>query len=229
MDRRPANPLRTRLLCAALTLVGIAGWGAFALALGRTPVVIATRRANADARIVAAPPVPCPGRPAASVSETYRGLEKLARLAARREWEQRVQDLKSELALESQRADAATAQLDAVRSPARSPTPALAPGGALPGERTPPPSATRRASRITAGAARVRLVGSDALVTGTLRNAGRRDATARLVVELLLDQRVIDRSRLRILVPARGSVPFSQTFATSLAEGTYAARVRFDR
>lgn len=218
-------PLQATLFNRAAFLAAATGWIAFALASGRAPVVIATRTDVPQARTEPPPPVEQCSEP--PVSETYRELERLAQLAAARKWEHRVADLEQQL--ERERSAAASAAERAERSQAR-PAAAIAPAGPLlPAPAQPPSRRTSSRPRITAGAARVRLIGSDALVTGTLRNAGTRDATARLTVELLLDQRLLDRARLRVLVPAGGSTPWSRTFSTSLADGTYAARVRLDR
>jgi hypothetical protein len=228
MSIRPTRkPLVDSLLLGvgAAAVAALTGWFAVAFAAGCGPVVIATRAAVPEAESVAPS---CDEPPAASTSETYRELEELARLAARREWQERVEALERQLEREQRRADAAAAarqSAPAGRRPAPlaiAPSEPLLPRAAAAGSRRP-------RARVSAGAAKVQLIGSDALVTGTLRNAGDRDTHVRLVVELLLDQRVLDRARLRLLVPARGSVPWSRTFPTSLGDGTYAARVRLDR
>lgn len=75
---------------------------------------------------------------------------------------------------------------------------------------------------------RVQLIGSDALVTGTVSNPGPTDLGVRVDVELLLDGRTLSSRRLDLLLPAGGKAPFSQIFRTNLRDGTYSARVFVD-
>jgi len=190
------------------------------------PVAVTTRLEAPTPTTATAPSPACPEVTVTAPSETYRSLETLARAAARREWQGRIDELSRQLERERERTAAARAAVEGRRASApRLPTPPPVAGD--PSGR-PPRSRRSPASSVRAGAARVRLIGSDALVSGTLRNTGDRDASIRLVVELLLDHQVLDRARFRLQVPARSSLPWSQTFSTSLADGTYAARVRLE-
>lgn len=103
---------------------------------------------------------------------------------------------------------------------------------ALEVERESPSRRDRRASRPRArlpiartSTPKVQLIGSDALVTGTVSNPGPTDLGARVELELLVDGRRISSRRFDLRLPAGGTTPYSQRFPTSLGDGTYSARV----
>ena len=104
-----------------------------------------------------------------------------------------------------------------------------APGGIhLPGAKaTSSRSRPRRPRRnpLTTSTPTVRLIGSDALILGTVRNRSDFDVEARLLVELLIDGSPYGKDQLVVPVPAGATVPFSTKISTSLSEGTYSGRV----
>ena len=90
-----------------------------------------------------------------------------------------------------------------------------------------PPKKARAQIKVSRGP-KVQLIGSDAFVTGTLKNSGTVGATVGVELELVVDRRPYDRTYLRFFIPAGSSVPFSHSFPTMLDDGTYAARATLD-
>lgn len=74
----------------------------------------------------------------------------------------------------------------------------------------------------------IQLLGNLIVVTGRLWNSGDEDAQGSMVLELLIDNRVLDTQTLPLDVPARTDVAYSHTFDVSAPNGTLSARVRLD-
>jgi hypothetical protein len=74
----------------------------------------------------------------------------------------------------------------------------------------------------------VQILGDTILVTGRLWNSGDVDATGRLTVELLANNRVLSTKEQSLLVPGNGDVAYSERFniGTPANNTTYSARVR---
>ncbi len=104
--------------------------------------------------------------------------------------------------------------------PQRAPSPAASP----PRRR----SALELANHRLLSSPRTRLKGREVTVSGEVLNPHRQGLQGVLVVELLRDGMPIDELRQPFEIPARGRLPYSQTFALiGYAAGSYSARVGF--
>jgi hypothetical protein len=144
-----------------------------------------------------------------ATAETAR--ERLARLAADAEWRLRRAELEAELAQSR-----AQIQTPVFPEPRRADLRSAEPTNRT--ESAPP------VVRLRAPSPRVRLIGSDAHVTGKVSNRGSEEVWAYLTLELLRDERILEERDLEILVPAGGEAAYSHVFSTSLGDGTYSAR-----
>ncbi len=103
------------------------------------------------------------------------------------------------------------------------PTPAPATPVAQPARRAAP-----RAPRLRTSTPKVQLIGSDALISGTVTNGEEDDWSVRLEIELLRNARVIRTDTVDLVLPAHSTSPYAVSMPTSLGDGTYSARVTLE-
>lgn len=167
-------------------------------------------------------PEPAATEPQCPQSEaSFQGLEKLAQIAAEDRFEEEIRDLQTKL--ERARAQGERYRRELAQAWQLYQSSCLAPPPAPSAPRK-PRTRSRLKPRVRTSTPRVQLLGSDAFVSGQVRNSGDAAVQVNLRLELLLNRRVYRHVTLYLSVPPGSTLPYTHTFPTSLADGTYAAR-----